>query len=53
VHSELTISTRNPASSQFCAGVRVDFAVQADFFKLRGCPLHDFPPSFDVCFFRS
>ncbi len=28
---------------EFGAGVRVDFAIQANFFKCRRCPFHDFP----------
>jgi len=28
---------------QLCAGVRVDFAVQANFFKSWRLPFHDFP----------
>ena len=30
---------------QLGAGVGVDFAVQANFFKSRCCPFHDFPQS--------
>jgi hypothetical protein len=28
---------------QLGAGVRIDFAIQANFFKSRCCPFHDFP----------
>jgi hypothetical protein len=30
---------------QFSIGVRIDFAVQADFLKLRRCPFHKSSPS--------
>src|SRR5208337_2637165 len=41
----VSASEKRRAELQLGAGVRIDFAVQANFFKRWCCPFHDFPQS--------